>query len=101
MPPDFMAFGPVIEHGTDRYSVGVILYELLVNSAPYQVTRQADGMPAFSGPIPATDARSDVPSEVSDFLMKGVAPQAADRFATADEMARAWRSLEPLLQGLP
>jgi uncharacterized protein (TIGR02653 family) len=91
MPPDIVRPSAALDHEVDRYGAGVVLYELLVNHRPYD-----------SGPIPSDPRahRAEVPADVAVFLMRAVAPRSEARFASADEMADAWRGLETHLASL-
>jgi Protein tyrosine and serine/threonine kinase len=75
---------------TDLFAVGVLLYQLLCNGGhPYP-----NAVPVVDGAVinPRT-IRSDLGSELAEFLIKACAPASADRFSTAAEMQRALRNI--------
>jgi hypothetical protein len=76
---------------SDIYSLGCVLYEMLVGDPPYTgSTAQAVLGQIISGkPVTATEHRAAVPANVDAVLRKSLEKVAADRFATADEMASA------------
>lgn len=94
MPPDFLAQADSADSFVDRYGVTVILYQLVVGLHPY-ASEFADGRRPGLASMPADPRalRSDVPTGLASFLVQGVAPLEADRFATARDMARAWATL--------
>jgi len=93
MSPE-QAMGDPVDARSDLYSVGCVLYEMLVGRPPYigadtmEITAQklVDPMP------PLRPQREEVPAEVEAALVRALACKAADRFATAAELAAA---LEP------
>jgi serine/threonine protein kinase len=73
---------------TDLFAVGVLLYQLLCDGHhPFP-----NAMPTLDEPV--TDPRtfrSDLTSDLAEFLIKACAPANADRFSTAAEMLAALR----------
>jgi hypothetical protein len=71
---------------TDLFAVGVLLYQLLCNGRhPFP-----NAMPTLDEPVidPRT-TRTDLNSDLADFLIKACAPASADRFSTAADMRLA------------
>jgi len=75
---------------TDLFAVGVLLYQLLCDGHhPFPNAMPAEGQPVTD---PRT-IRSDLKSDLAEFLVKACAPANADRFATAAQMRAALRSI--------
>jgi serine/threonine protein kinase len=75
---------------TDLFAVGVLLYQLLCDgNHPY-----TNAIPTVAGPVidPRT-IRSDLSSDLAEFLIKACAPTSVDRFSTATEMQLALRNI--------
>jgi serine/threonine protein kinase/Tfp pilus assembly protein PilF len=91
MSPE-QAAGEVEPDGrSDIYSLGCVLYEMLVGSAPFTgPTAQAIITKRFTEPVPsARAARATVPEAVEQAVTRSLAKVAADRFATAAQFAHA------------
>jgi hypothetical protein len=79
---------------TDLFAVGVLLYQLLCNGHhPFP-----NSMPSVGEAVtdPRT-IRSDLSSDLAEFLIKACAPANVDRFSTAAEMRAALRSIRAYL----
>lgn len=90
MSPE-QAWGDPIDHRTDVFSAGIIVYEMLTSQMLYleenieillDRVRKADIKP------PST-LRREIPSELDDIVMKALAKQPEDRYQTAHEMGQA------------
>jgi tRNA A-37 threonylcarbamoyl transferase component Bud32 len=78
---------------TDVYSLGVVLYELLVGRAPFQAdTPYAIVHDHIFTPLPLPRSiNADLPEEIERMLLKALAKDPDDRFATVGEMLEAYR----------
>jgi serine/threonine protein kinase len=85
-----------IDHRSDLYSTGVILFELLTGQLPFNA-------PTFGRVLleimmlPVPDPRKyvpDIPDAVRDFLFTSMAKKPNERFQSADEMLREFRALD-------
>jgi serine/threonine protein kinase len=75
---------------TDLFAVGVMLYELLCNGLhPYPGSKPMVGEQVID---PRT-IRPELAPELAEFLMKACAPYRSERFAAAQEMKNALRSI--------
>ena len=97
--PAYMSPEQAIGHaGLDRradiYSLGAVLFQMVTGTPPYEgedsqeVVRQH-----LSAPVPAPESRrAGVPAWLSAVIMQALAKDRAQRFQTADAMARALRA---------
>jgi hypothetical protein len=76
---------------TDVYSVGVVLYEMLTNERPYSGDSPiAVAMARLSeDPPPPDSLRQSIPKPLNDVVMRALARDPADRYASAAEMRAA------------
>ena len=76
---------------SDIYAVGVTLYELLTKTLPIQGTNNYEIMMAHmnQAPVPPDKIAPHVPRKISDAVMRALAKDPAERFATAEEFLQA------------
>jgi WD40 repeat protein/serine/threonine protein kinase len=88
-PEQALAKRVVIDHRTDVYSLGVTLYELLTLEPAYsgrsreEVLRQI----AFEEPRPPRRLNKSIPAELETIVLKAIAKNPEERYATAQELA--------------
>jgi len=93
--PQYMApeqlFGEAVDHRTDLYATGAVLFECLTGRAVYASASLSE-LGAFhlrhSPPDPAT-YNPGVPSELSRIILRALAHRPDDRWPTAAELLRA------------
>ena len=73
---------------SDIYSVGVILYQMLTGTLPYFSANpaQIERMVAQGRCTPPKIRNSQVPREISDIVMKALAPELSERYQRASEL---------------
>jgi serine/threonine-protein kinase len=91
MSPEQSAGDRNLDARSDVYSLGTVLYEMLVGEPPFTgPTAQAIIAKRFSDPVPAVRRlRPSIPEGLEVAVTRALAPIPADRFATAAEFARA------------
>ena len=94
MSPEQASGDKALDARTDIYSLGAVLYEMLVGEPPFTgPTAQAILLKRFSEPVPSVrKGRPSVPDAVDQAVQRALAPVAADRFATAAQFGQALRS---------
>lgn len=88
------ARGESTDSGTDIYSIGVVLYEMLVGKPPYNgenaisiaIKHIQDDMPN------PTDQRKDVPQALSNVVLKATEKDKKDRYQSVNEMQEDLKS---------
>lgn len=85
------AWGEPLDHRTDIFSAGVVLYEILAGQMLYledDVARLLDMVRRADIPLLRTKRR-DVPRQLEAIAMKAVAKEPDDRWSTAHELQQA------------
>jgi serine/threonine protein kinase len=86
------ARGGDLSPATDVYAVATMLYELLAGVLPFPDVEEDMALlfkHAYEQPVPLRDVAPGVPAPVAAAVMRGLATEPADRFATADSFATA------------
>ncbi len=91
MSPEQATGDQLVGAATDIYALGAVLYELLIGDPPYMgSTAQAVLGKIIQGvPVSARDTRPSVPANVDAAIRKSLEKLPADRFKSAQELARA------------
>ena len=92
--PVYMAPEQITGHSTgqgvagDLYSLGVVLYELLIGRPPFQGTSFVDvaDQTRFVEPAPLRQLRRDVPADLQSICLKCLEKDPAERYAGAREL---------------
>ena len=83
----------VSNRGCDIYALGATLYEMLALRPPFDAGYQAVLMHQITNepPVPLTHHDARIPRDLETIVLKALAKDPRDRFATADEMAQELR----------
>ncbi|MCB9667466.1 MAG: serine/threonine protein kinase [Myxococcales bacterium] len=87
------------DHRADIYALGVIMYLALIGRVPFDGETLPDLIMNImtQAPTPPTELRADIPRAFNDIVMKAFRKDPAERFNSAEELARAiapFRNLE-------
>jgi serine/threonine protein kinase/Tfp pilus assembly protein PilF len=92
--PEQLTKGAAIDRRADIYSLGIVLYQMLTGEKPFD----ADSMPEMiklhceASPRPLREVNSEIPQAIEDVVLKALAKKPSDRYPSATELARAFRS---------
>lgn len=90
MSPEQACGEPDLDGRSDIYSLGCVLYEMLTGTVPFDgETAMAITAAKLSDAPPPVAARRPVAAALEAVVARALAPQPAQRFATARELARA------------
>jgi len=83
------ANGERADEASDQYSLGVVLYELLVGEVPYPGENLMNvAMRHVNDPVPSVRAaRADVPERVDAVVARALAKRPVDRYPSTDALA--------------
>jgi polar amino acid transport system substrate-binding protein len=93
MAPEIARLGKSTKR-SDIYALGIMLFEMLTGKQPYQGKTPYKVLSAHvHEPIPKIrELRPDLPAAIQPVIDKALAKEPADRFASAQEMATAFKT---------
>ncbi len=101
--PEQVRGNPITDHRSDIYSTGVVLYELLTGTRPFEgestfLLMQAHVQQEPQAPI---ERNAAIPQFISDAILKALAKDPNDRFQTATDFLGAIDGPPSVAPGLP
>src|SRR5205823_4553055 len=98
--PEQVKGGRELDRRSDVYSAGVVLYEMLCGKPPFESRSQFELMLAHVNqtPTPPSEINPAVPAFLDALVLKGLAKEPSDRYATAQEFSAA---LEEAVASVP
>jgi len=102
MAPE-QARGEKVDHRCDLFSLGCVLYCLCTGVMPFKGKDSISTLMAVAMETPKSPAelQSGTPLAVSDLVMKLMAKEKSERFATAEEVVAELQRLEGMVQTKP
>jgi serine/threonine protein kinase len=91
-----------VDGRADVYSTGVLLFEMVTGSKPFDSRSQFDIMQAhvMSPPPEPSDLREDVPPELSAVILKALEKFPHERYRSAEEFREALVRVRPMILSL-
>jgi serine/threonine-protein kinase len=95
MSPEQIVGDAAIDARTDVWSLGVVTYEAVTGVSCFEGANVPQLMMSIGKGIyrPASQVRADLPRGIDAFFARALAGKARDRFASASELAAAFRAL--------
>jgi serine/threonine-protein kinase len=78
---------------SDRYGLGIVAFELLTGTRPFEAdSPTAEAAAHVNAPVPSISARADLPREIDRCFARALAKDPAERFPSCADFVAALRS---------
>jgi eukaryotic-like serine/threonine-protein kinase len=100
MSPEQASGEAAVDHRSDQFALGIVLYEMLAGTLPFDGPSLQSIFSAIlvAPPPPLRTRRSAIPPELERLVSRCLEKQAANRFQTSGEIAAAFRRIERNLE---
>ncbi len=100
MSPE-QARGEEVDHRSDMFSFGVVLYEMITGRRPFRGEHEAAMMYSLmnENPEPLARYKTDVPTELQHIIDKSLAKERGERYQHIDEMVADMRRTQHSISG--